>query len=57
MVIGCFILGLLFFAGMFALTQFCDSLKTNNPRCVYDLSGFRRNGVLHGVSVLCSFET
>ena len=27
MVIGCFILGLLFFAGMFALTEFCDSLK------------------------------
>ena len=27
MLIGCFILGLLFFAGMFALTEFCDSLK------------------------------
>ncbi len=27
MLIGCFILGILFFAGMFALTGFCDSVK------------------------------
>ena len=27
MLIGCFILGILFFAGMFTLTGFCDSVK------------------------------